>query len=65
MLEKDNEKKYLEVKRVNLVEEGIAKFPGAPTTRGTRHLQHLQKILKSGQKSAVLFVLQRIDADVI
>ena len=60
-----DQKKYLEVKSVSLVEEGIAKFPDAPTIRGTRHLKHLQEIVKKGHKAAVLFVLQRKDANII
>jgi sugar fermentation stimulation protein A len=53
---------WVEVKSVTLVEEGVAFFPDAPTTRGVRHLRELAAMAKSGEKTAVLFVVQRHDA---
>ncbi len=52
----------MEVKSVNLVIDGIAMFPDAPTSRGTRHLQELISARKEGYRSAVVFVIQRDDA---
>ena len=52
----------LEVKSVTLVERGIALFPDAPTLRGRAHLEHLMAWRRGGQGAAVLFVIQRRDA---
>lgn len=52
----------VEVKSVTLVENGVARFPDAPTSRGTRHVRELTEITSSGGRAAVLFVVQRHDA---
>lgn len=54
---------YLEVKSVTLVENGVALFPDAPTERGRKHLQSLIAARKDGNRAAVVFVVQRPDAD--
>jgi len=53
---------WLETKSVTLVEEGIARFPDAPTSRGRRHLMELIAARESGERAAVVFVIQRPDA---
>jgi sugar fermentation stimulation protein A len=55
----------LEVKSVTLVmENGIARFPDAPTVRGARHLRELTAATTKGEYEAgVLFVVQRADAN--
>ena len=53
---------YIEVKGVTLVEDGVAKFPDAPTTRGARHVRTLADCVNQGFKAYVLFVIQRKDA---
>lgn len=56
----------LEVKGVTLVEDGAGRFPDAVTARGTRHVQELTAIAREGtMEAAILFVLQRGDADSI
>jgi sugar fermentation stimulation protein A len=55
----------IEVKTVTLVDpagSGIAKFPDAPTLRGTRHLQELILAKQKGYRSIVIFVVPRSDA---
>lgn len=53
----------VETKSVTLVDEdGTALFPDAPTLRGQRHLQVLQRALAFGQRAWVVFVVQRPDA---
>lgn len=52
---------YVETKSCNLVEEGAAMFPDAPTARGTRHLQSLMKVAGEGHGAAVVFIVQRDD----
>ncbi len=52
----------LEVKSVTLVVDGVARFPDAPTARGTRHLRELEAHVLAGGRAMVLFVVQREDA---
>ena len=53
---------YLETKSVTLVENGIARFPDAPTLRGVKHLRSLMHAVAAGHDAAVIFVIQRADA---
>lgn len=53
---------YVEVKSVTLVSEGLARFPDAPTERGTRHLGELAAAVVEGNRAAVVFLIQREDA---
>lgn len=53
---------YVEVKSVTLVEDGVALFPDAPTTRGRKHLLALLDAVAHGYRASVLFVVQRQDA---
>ena len=53
---------WVETKSVTLVEDGIARFPDAPTERGRRHLGVMVRALERGDQAAVLFVVQRPDA---
>lgn len=61
---KDESKKLLlEVKSVNLVDDGKACFPDAPTKRGTRHLNELIKWNNNkDQRAGVLFIIQQENA---
>lgn len=54
---------YLEVKNCSLAEQGIALFPDAVTSRGTRHLHELVQLASAGWGAAVLFCIQRSDAN--
>lgn len=49
---------YMEVKGVTLEENRCCKFPDAPTIRGRKHLEELQKAVEEGFVSYVVFVLQ-------
>lgn len=49
----------LEVKSVGKVEGGLARFPDAPTERGRQHLEVLSQMARSGQRCAVIFIIQR------
>jgi sugar fermentation stimulation protein A len=53
---------YVEAKSVNLVKDGVALFPDAPTERGSRHLGELASTVAQGHAAAVVFVIQRDDA---
>ena len=48
----------LEVKGVTLEEDGIARFPDAPTERGVKHLHELAQAQQAGYRCAVAFVIQ-------
>lgn len=49
---------FIEVKGVTLEEGGIARFPDAPTQRGIRHMQELQRAVEEGYEAYILFVIQ-------
>lgn len=53
---------WVETKSVTLVEDGVALFPDAPTRRGHKHLLELIDAIDSGDRAAVVFVVQRPDA---
>jgi len=62
LLSADGRSCLVETKSVNLVEDGTALFPDAPTARGVRHLETLIASLEKGMEAAVVFVVQRADA---
>lgn len=62
--EKDNIEYYMEIKGVTLVEKNIARFPDAPTERGTKHLLELIEAKMRGFGAGIFFVIQREDADI-
>lgn len=49
-------KRLVEVKSVNLVENGHALFPDAPTTRGVHHVETLTRIACTGELAGIVFV---------
>ncbi len=49
---------FLEVKGVTLEEDGAVRFPDAPTERGIKHLEELEKCVRQGYDAYVLFVIQ-------
>lgn len=60
-IETDTEKVFVEVKGVTLENDGVVRFPDAPTERGIKHLKELQKAVTAGFKAYVLFVVQMSD----
>lgn len=54
---------YIEVKNCTLVEQGIARFPDAVTTRGQKHLTELDRLLEAGHRAVLFILIQRMDAD--
>lgn len=49
---------FVEVKGVTLEEDGVARFPDAPTLRGVKHLEELVLAHEYGYEAAVCFVVQ-------
>ena len=62
LLESGGGKRYVEVKSVTLVENGVGLFPDSPTLRGAKHLNSLSEVVRAGHRAAVVFVVQRADA---
>ena len=56
---------YLEVKSVTLLRRaGLAEFPDTVTARGAKHMGELAQMLEAGYRAAVLYLVQRSDAEV-
>lgn len=51
-------KAFLEVKGVTLLQEDVARFPDAPTTRGIKHIEELVKCIEDGYEAYILFLLE-------
>lgn len=49
---------FIEVKGVTLEEEGVVRFPDAPSDRAVKHLQELEKAVREGYEAYVFFVVQ-------
>ncbi|UJL46337.1 DNA/RNA nuclease SfsA [Virgibacillus sp. NKC19-16] len=56
--EQKDAKGFIEVKGVTLEKGGIALFPDAPTTRGTKHVLELANAALEGYTCVILFVVQ-------
>lgn len=51
-------KAFMEVKGVTLEQDGIVRFPDAPTARGTRHVLEMVEAVKAGYRGHLLFLIQ-------
>lgn len=56
--ESATERGFVEVKGVTLEQDGVARFPDAPTLRGVKHLRELTAARQQGYQAAVCFVIQ-------
>ena len=54
---------FVEVKNVTLVENGLALFPDAVTTRGQKHLRELMRVVREGDRGVIFFTVQRGDGN--
>lgn len=57
-VEDGDRKAFIEVKGVTLEEDGIARFPDAPTERGIKHIQELIRCREEVYEAYLLFVIQ-------
>lgn len=48
----------VEVKGVTLEEDGVVRFPDAPTERGVKHIRELEKAVREGTAATLFFVIQ-------
>ena len=56
--ESSEKRGFVEVKGVTLEEDGVVRFPDAPTQRGVKHLEELIAAKGEGYEAAVCFVIQ-------
>jgi sugar fermentation stimulation protein A len=57
-IEADNRRAFIEVKGVTLEENGVARFPDAPTERGVKHLHELTACVEAGFDAYIVFIIQ-------
>lgn len=62
-VEADGKKHFMEVKGVTLEQDGVLKFPDAPTERGVKHIRELMEALEAGYGGHILFVAQMEPCD--
>ena len=62
LLEQGEERCFVEIKNCTLVEDGVAYFPDAVTTRGLKHLVELQHQILKGDRCVMFYLVQRTDA---
>lgn len=49
---------FVEVKGVTLEQDGVVRFPDAPTERGVKHLKELIRAVADGYEAYIFFVIQ-------
>lgn len=57
-IEDGSRKVFMEVKGVTLEDDGVCRFPDAPTERGIKHIRELIKCIEDGYEAYILFVIQ-------
>ena len=57
-VESESRKAFIEVKGVTLEEDGIVRFPDAPTARGVKHLEELIRAHEDGYEVYLFLVIQ-------
>ncbi len=57
-MEGDDKKIFVEVKGVTLEEDGVVRFPDAPTERGVRHIRELCDCVREGYAAYIVFIIQ-------
>lgn len=57
-IEADGRRIFIEVKGVTLEEDGIVRFPDAPTERGVKHLRELSRAVAEGYEAYAFFIIQ-------
>lgn len=60
-VESEYRKAFIEVKGVTLEEDGIVRFPDAPTARGVKHLEELVRAHEDGYEAYLFLVIQMKD----
>ena len=60
-VETKERKILIEVKGVTLEDEGVVRFPDAPSERAVKHVEELAEAVKAGYEAYVFFVIQMKD----
>ena len=60
-VEADGKKIFIEVKGVTLEEDGVVRFPDAPSERAVKHVEELKAAVEEGYEAYVFFVVQMKD----
>ena len=60
-VEADGKKIFIEVKGVTLEEDGVVRFPDAPSERAVKHVEELRAAVEEGYEAYVFFVVQMKD----
>lgn len=58
LIDDNGQEYFLEVKGVTLEVDGQARFPDAPTERGTRHVRELIDAKREGKGAGIMFLIQ-------
>ncbi len=61
-IEAGGRKIFMEVKGCTLENDGICRFPDAPTVRGTKHINELIRAAAEGYEAYIFFVIQMKNA---
>lgn len=56
--EGEEDKGFMEIKGVTLEDEGIARFPDAPTVRGRKHIEEMMDAVAEGYRGIIFFLIQ-------
>ena len=60
-IEENGRKIFMEIKGVTLENDGVVRFPDAPTERGVKHVEELAEAVKAGYEAYLFFVIQMKD----
>lgn len=61
LLQREDERCYVEVKTTTLAADGHARFPDAKTERGRKHLEELARVVEAGDRGVIFFCVSRAD----
>jgi sugar fermentation stimulation protein A len=64
LLERGEERCFIEIKNCTLMENGTAFFPDAVTSRGLKHLWELQGEVRKGNRAVMFYLVQRMDTKI-
>lgn len=57
-LETEDDRIFMEVKGVTLEEDGVVRFPDAPSERAVKHVEELIRAKQAGYRTLIMFVIQ-------
>lgn len=63
LLKRREDKVWIEVKGCTLTEKSVALFPDAPTTRGTRHVEELKRVMRGTDSAGLIVLIFRPEAE--